>query len=528
METDDPIGAYAAERFGVAYLYPYQRLVIANVLDSVQTAAADDGPARQIVILPTGAGKSLCFQLPAALCPGPTLVVYPLLGLMADQARRLEGTGAGAVTLRGGMPGDDRRKALESIRSGAARVVITNPETLRAPGVASALAEAGPSHFVIDEAHCVAEWGDSFRPAYLSLGEAIRAIRPRVVTAFTATASPPILARVAEVLFGDEPYGLVSGAPDRPNIRYSVRPALSMRRELRAAAATMPKPMIVFARSRPGVQLLAEDLLGARPGLDCRFYHAGLDKAERAAVEAWFMGSDDGVLCSTCAYGMGMDKANVRSVVHYGPPASVEAYLQESGRAGRDGEPSEALLIRKAEPGERSIGDGRLDRDRPTAGSNGPQLGPSEARAETMRLYASGNYGCRRSFLLAALGYPGAAETACSSCDRCDGTAAESAPGAAELAAIAARHPRRFDAAGLAAFAIGAGDAATAPLRGTLSGWMPDEAGEAVAAALGAGLLRRRGRRPWKGSISPGTRRRPARQPRPRRPPEAGTTSWPS
>jgi ATP-dependent DNA helicase RecQ len=232
METDDPIGAYAAERFGVSYLYPYQRLVIANALDSAGAAAGDDGPARQVVILPTGSGKSLCFQLPAALLPGPTVVVYPLLGLMADQARRLEGTGLAAVTLRGGLSGDERRDALEKIRSGVARVVITNPETLRAPGVTEAIAEAKPSHFVIDEAHCVAEWGDSFRPAYLSLGEAIEAVAPRAVTAFTATASPPVLERVAELLFRNEPYRLVAGAPDRPNIRYSVRPAFGVSRHL--------------------------------------------------------------------------------------------------------------------------------------------------------------------------------------------------------------------------------------------------------------------------------------------------------
>ncbi len=506
MKTDDPIGTYAAEHFGVAYLYPYQRLVIANVLDSAGTATDDDGPTRQIVILPTGSGKSLCFQLPATLCPGPTLVVYPLLGLMADQARRLKSSGMVAATLRGGMSANERRAALESVRSGTARFIITNPETLRTPSVAKALAEAKPSHFVIDEAHCVAEWGDSFRPAYLSLGEAIRSIKPRVVTAFTATASPPILTRIAEALFGGEPYRLVAGAPDRPNIRYSVKPALSMRRELRAAVATMPKPLIVFARSRHGVQIIAEDLIGSRSGLDCRFYHAGLEKAERTAVEAWFMGSDDGVLVSTCAYGMGMDKPNVRSVVHYGRPASVEAYLQESGRAGRDGEQSEALLIHKLEPGSRTRGDYE------------PRLVPepvsAEARSEAMRRYATGRYGCRRSFLLGVLGYPEAAETACSSCDRCDGTAIEDAPGAAELAAIAARHPRRFDATGLAAFAVGAPGTAVAPRHGTMAGWTTEEAGEAIAAALGAGLLRRRSRWPWKGAISPGTRRRPTRRPR--------------
>ncbi len=498
MDGLDPVGEYALAAFGIPYLYPYQRLVVANVLDAIE-AEAGDGPVNQVVILPTGAGKSLCFQLPAALCPGPTLVVYPLLGLMADQSRRLAAAGIASAVLKGGMTIAERGSAFEDIGSGKARVIVSNPETIAVPRVLEFLKTASVSHFVVDEAHCVAEWGDGFRPAYLGLGDAIRAVAPRIVTAFTATASPPILARVSELLFPGGSYLLVSGAPDRPNIRYEVRPALSMLRALRSAVTSMPRPAIVFAPSRPGVQILAEELRTSFPGMDARFYHAGLEKAEKTALEAWFMASSDGVLCSTCAYGMGMDKPNVRTVIHFGAPSSVEAYLQESGRAGRDGEPAFAVMIRKAAPAD--YGAGVVDVSPiPSGARSDIALG----RARTMETYATGRYGCRRTFLLRGLGYEGADAVACSSCDVCEGLAMREAPGSESLASLALTHARRFTVREAASFLVGEPGSPVRRLRGALTGWTRDEAEEGIAAAGAIGLVEVRTRRPWKGRVSPG------------------------
>ncbi|PKL25520.1 MAG: ATP-dependent DNA helicase RecQ [Spirochaetae bacterium HGW-Spirochaetae-3] len=504
MDGLDPVGEYARDAFGIPYLYPYQRLVIANVLDAIE-ADADNGPVNQVVILPTGAGKSLCFQLPAALCPGPTLVVYPLLGLMADQAARLAAVGVTATVLKGGMTIPERESAFRDIGSGKARVIISNPETVGVPRVLELLKHASVFHFVVDEAHCVAEWGDGFRPAYLRLGDAIRSIAPRIVTAFTATASPPILARVSELLFTDRPYLLVSGAPDRPNIRYEVRPALSMRRALLTAVSGMPRPAIVFAPSRPGVQILAEDLRASIPGIDARFYHAGLEKAEKTTIETWFMSSRDGVLCSTCAYGLGMDKANIRTVIHFGPPSSVEAYLQESGRAGRDGNQAFAVMLRKATPGDFRAGSVTATPAQSSgvvASSADARKAIAQSRARIMEAYATGDYGCRRRFLLKGLGYDDADAVSCSSCDDCEGFAMRTAPGSREIASLARIHARRFTAREAASFLICEPGSPARRHRGALVGWNRDEVEEGIATAASIGLIRVRTRQPWKGRIA--------------------------
>jgi ATP-dependent DNA helicase RecQ len=504
MDTADPIHEYARTHFNIEYLYPYQRLVVANVLDAIDAEPASDRQERQIVILPTGAGKSLCFQLPAGLCPGPTLVVYPLLGLMADQKRRLERTGIESVVLRGGMEREERLRVFEAIRSGTAKLIITNPEMLAMPRIIELLAGIKVFHFVVDEAHCVAEWGDGFRPSYLALGDVIKAMKPRMVTAFTATASPPILERVAEVLFASLPYRLISGAPDRPNIRYQVVPALSMSRSLRAAIDTLPRPLIVFASSRKGVELIAEDLRTEKPGLDVRFYHAGLEKSERSTLETWFLNSNDGVLCATTAYGMGMDKPNIRSVIHYGTPNSVEAYLQESGRAGRDGEASHALLIRLAQPSDYLLQPENLNK---ALEASIPALKSASiacARKETMMRYATGRYACRRSFLLEALGGASTESIACPTCDICDGCVISTPEGSLALMAIVARHRRRLTRMELAGFVQGKGISTVGPYFGIMQNWQPDEINEAIGTALAIGLLNAVAKWPWKDRLIPG------------------------
>lgn len=501
MQELDPVADYASTRFGIQYLYPYQRLVVANVLDSMDDGEEQDTPNRQLVILPTGAGKSLCFQLPAPLCPGPTLVVYPLIGLMSDQKRRLASTGIGVAVLKGGMTKTEKDEAFKDIESGKAKVIITNPETLSVPAITEFLGRAGVYHFVVDEAHCVAEWGDGFRPAYLLLGDAIEAIKPKVITAFTATASPPILKRVVEILFGTNTFRMIAGSPDRPNIRYEVRPTLSMRRAVREAVSSLPKPCIVFAISRPGVEILAEDLRSTLPGIDARFYHAGLEKAERSALEDWFMASAEGVLCSTCAYGMGMDKSNIRTVIHFGVPASVEAYLQESGRAGRDGETSYAVLIRKAVREDFWQGSKQVTLDRAVDIKTGDTSELALARARTMQVYAESQYGCRRTFLLRALGYEGAETMACTTCDRCDGQEQTIAQGSEIFFNFLARHSRRFRSAEASAFLTGKAGTMKAAFNGSLADWRSDEIAESIENLVAAGIALTIPRGFWKGRL---------------------------
>ena len=332
----DPLNELAVRHLGIAYLFPYQRLVISNLLEG----------RSQIVVLPTGSGKSVCFMFPAVVLPGVTLVVLPLLALLEDLHRRIAAAGLAVAVLRGGQSGAERARVLEAVGTRRVRLVLTTPETALTNRLLAALTAADAiEHLVVDEAHCIGEWGDRFRPTYLRLGELVAALQPRVVTAFTATATPPVLQRIREVLFPAGGAHLVAGNPDRPNIRYEVSPTVAPLRRLSELVAARPRPLIVFARSRRGVEAVCWHLRRRQPAIDCRFYHAGLNPRERQRLERWFLTSRAGVLIATSAYGMGVDKPDIRSVIHLGPPESVEAYLQETGRAGRDGAPAQAMLI---------------------------------------------------------------------------------------------------------------------------------------------------------------------------------------
>lgn len=481
---EDPVATLARERFGVPYLFPYQRLVVANVLDAI---GGGEGRLRQIVILPTGFGKSLCFQLPALLLPGPSLVVYPLLALLEDQRRSLEARGIGAAVFRGGMEEAERRTAEAAVESGKARILITTPESLASGRrLRGFLKSQGLSHVAVDEAHCVSEWGESFRPAYLELGRAIEELGPLAVSAFTATASPAVFEAVAASLFGGEAYRIIEGDPDRPNISYSVQPTLSKLHSLEALLRSKPRPAIVFCSSREGTEILAEDLRRRLGEREVYFYHAGLERAEKRKVEAWFLGSSAGVLVATCAYGMGVDKRDIRTVIHYEAPPSIEAYLQEAGRGGRDGLPSSAILLvgwneeaslgREADPGRR-------------------------ARREALLGYARSKSGCRREALLGLLGAE--LRGPCSGCDRCAGEAAEGYAGLEEVAAFVRANPRRFGREEALRLLTGEGrlEPRFAAGRGLLAGWRREDAAAAVEAAKRLGAAREIGRGPWKGRL---------------------------
>ncbi|HUW39653.1 MAG TPA: RecQ family ATP-dependent DNA helicase [Rectinemataceae bacterium] len=488
-EIDDPVQRLARERFGLDYLFPYQRLAVASVLD----AAAEDAesrPLRQVVLLPTGFGKSLCFQLPALLLPGPTLVVYPLLALMDDQKRRLDSLGIACAVFRGGQSREDRKKAEDDTASGRAKIVITNPESLAQERLLSFVAGLRPSHVAIDEAHCVSEWGETFRPAYLELGRILNRLSPPAVSAFTATASPTVLESISSRLFGEAAPELISGDADRPNISYGVVRTLCREHSLARLARELARPLIVFSASREGVQLLARSLSRRLGDAEVKFYHAGLEKDEKRSIEEWFMASADGILVSTCAYGMGVDKRNIRSVIHFEAPSSVEAYMQESGRAGRDGLAATAILL--------SAPDDRL--------RLGGETGSGRAaRAEAFLGYARSSSGCRRAALLGLLGAPGAETRTCSGCDRCEARASELYEGEKEIRFFLSVQSRRFDAQGAAAVLAGGRGRGAASIRcagwGSMADWEEADLLGALAMAKSAGLLREC-KRLWKGKLA--------------------------
>jgi ATP-dependent DNA helicase RecQ len=506
-EEPDLLGRAAKEYFGLSYLFPYQRLTIANILEAAAGEGEDrESLGRQIVILPTGAGKSLCFQLPAMLLPGPTLVLYPILSLMADQERRLKERGFSPVMLRGGQTAEEREELWRRVKSGESRFIIANPEVLLTERIASRLGELGVSHLVIDEAHCVSEWGESFRPSYLRIGEIIEAVkgsRPGegrcggglLVTAFTATASAPVLEKIEGYIFGGLGARRIIGNPDRSNIIYSARGSILKDLAVRDFLVKHERPAIVFCSSRRGTEGMAAFLrnrlssgglpgelrLGDLPREEIRFYHAGLSREEKTEVENWFFASKRGVLTATCAYGMGVDKGDIRTVIHRDVPSSVEAYLQESGRAGRDGLASRAILLWGPEDGK------RLKR---TEGEDG--------RFRALLAYGKDTGHCRREALLRLLDYEGngekpagnAPEQIC--CDVCGGEAKEGLREVAPLMDFFRKNRRVFTPA----------EAAEALAEAPALRWSAEEARESCGELIRQGKLRVIRSPLWKGRIT--------------------------
>jgi ATP-dependent DNA helicase RecQ len=349
------------------------------------------------------------------LIDGPTLVIYPILSLMADQQRRLHERGFAPVTLRGGQTKEERDEIWKKLESGESKFIIANPEVLLTPQVINKLESIKIVHIVIDEAHCVSEWGESFRPSYLEINTIIKNVNAPLITAFTATASAPVLEKIRKYIFGDLEAHQIVGNPDRPNISYTAKGCIVRDLAVRDLLVQNSRPAIVFCSSRPGTENLARYLrislgeMGMDWHNDIRFYHAGLSREEKADVEKWFMGNNRAVLCATCAYGMGVDKADVRTVIHRDCAPSVEAYLQESGRAGRDGAQSKAILLWGPDD------DTSLRRAKTEADRN---------RLSALLNYARNITDCRRHALLKMLNFNGngeSPETPC--CDVCENNA---------------------------------------------------------------------------------------------------------
>jgi ATP-dependent DNA helicase RecQ len=313
--------------------------------EAVNAALADRDA---LVVMPTGSGKSLCYQLPALMRDDVTLVVSPLVSLMQDQVAALRSVAPGRVELvnaqRGGAA---NAEALAHVAEGSVRLLYVAPERFASPRFADALARTRVGLFVVDEAHCISQWGHDFRPDYFFLAEAARRVGARATIGLTATATPAVADDIARRLVLRDPLRVTTGF-DRPNLSFSVIPcatAVDKRRRLAAALAEPDAlPAIVYAGTRSASEQVASFLARAL-GESVLAYHAGLDREVRAAVQERFMSGQARVIVATNAFGMGIDKADVRTVCHATVPGSLEAYYQEAGRAGRDGAPARCLLF---------------------------------------------------------------------------------------------------------------------------------------------------------------------------------------
>jgi len=302
-----------------------------------------------LVVMPTGGGKSLCYQLPALAGDDLTVVVSPLIALMRDQCARLTSLGHPAVMLASGGDGSANRAALDGIRDGSAKVVFAAPERFASGAFRAALRTRAIALFVVDEAHCVSEWGHDFRPDYLRLSGVIAELGHPPVMACTATATPKVADEIAARLALRDPERVRSGF-DRPNLSFDVLPfdgegSVARKRATLVAgvSAEENRPAVVYCGTRKSTEEIAELLRGA--ALRVEAYHAGMNADTRAAAQDRFMHGEVDVVVATNAFGMGVDKADVRSVWHWALPSSLEAYYQEAGRGGRDGALARAVLL---------------------------------------------------------------------------------------------------------------------------------------------------------------------------------------
>lgn len=368
-----------------------------------------------LAVLPTGAGKSICFQLPALMAPGTTLVVSPLISLMQDQVDALRARGLPAAELTSATPPVVRGRTLRILAAGDLRLLYVSPEMLDGHQFQTVWAGRRPTWLVVDEAHCISEWGHDFRPAYRRIADFSERFGHPPIAAFTATATPDTRADVERCMRLRDPFRVIASV-DRPNIRWTAfrtrsaaeaigRVGFSVRRVLRSHRTGAA---IVYVPTRSGAAHAAEAL--CRLGVRAAYYHAGMESDARRGVQDRFLGGRLRVVCATSAFGMGIDHPHIRLVCHCGVPGALESYVQEAGRAGRDGEPAHAMLL--ATPRDRAI-QSRLIRD------GGPRI-PEVRRRARARLRAMMGYvstrRCRRAYIARYFGEPA---PRCAGCDRC-------------------------------------------------------------------------------------------------------------
>ncbi|MEM7177556.1 MAG: DNA helicase RecQ [Pseudomonadota bacterium] len=362
-----------------------------------------------LAIMPTGGGKSLCYQLPALMRDGLTVVISPLIALMRDQVAGLREAGVEAGALSSANDPTETDRVLDALESGRLQLLYLAPERLANPGAQALLVRAGVTLLAVDEAHCVSQWGHDFRPDYLRIGDLREALGGVQTTAFTATADEGTRAEIMRRLFPDPPEVFLRGF-DRPNLRLAFEPKNAPQsRIISFVKRRHGQSGIIYCASRKKTEALAAAL--SREGVDAVAYHAGLDPETRSDRQDRFARADGVVMTATIAFGMGVDKPDIRFVIHADLPKTVESYYQEIGRAGRDGLPADTLTLY-------GIDDIKLRR-RQIDDSNAPQ---ERRRADHQRLNAllaiAEAPACRRQSLLAYFG-----ETRgepCGNCDLCD------------------------------------------------------------------------------------------------------------
>ena len=394
--------------FGYPAFRPGQREIIDAVMNG----------ARALVVMPTGSGKSLCFQIPALVLAGQgrgtTIVVSPLIALMRDQVAALRLNGVAAASVNSANPPHENEATLDALERGELAMLYVSPERLMMPGMMARLARTPPALIAIDEAHCVSQWGHDFRPDYVRLAGLGEAFPDTPMMALTATADAATRKDILERLFAGRAQEFCSGF-DRPNIRLSISPKTSPKRQLLAALEQYGEDAagIVYCLSRRKTDETAAWLAGE--GFTALPYHAGMDSASRDRNQDRFLLEDGVVMVATIAFGMGIDKPDVRFVVHLDLPSNVEAWYQELGRAGRDGLPAEALMLY-------GMDDIRLRR----LMIDDSDKAESQKRIEHSRLGAllaiCETAGCRRQALLSY--FEESADFAehtgpCGNCDRC-------------------------------------------------------------------------------------------------------------
>ena len=368
-------------------------------------------------VMPTGGGKSLCYELPALLLPGMTLVVSPLISLMKDQVMALRSAGIPAGCINSAMSMDELREAYTDARYGAYKLLYVAPERLLTDGFCALAQELEIPLVAVDEAHCISQWGQDFRPSYLKIVEFLQQLPRRpAVAAFTATATAQVRSDISRILQLREPETVVTGF-DRPNLRFEVlRPRDKRTALLQLLSERRDKSGIVYCATRKTVEQVCGFLQEA--GFAATRYHAGLDADERRENQEAFICDRSPVMAATNAFGMGIDKSNVSYVIHYNMPKSLEAYYQEAGRAGRDGAPADCILLY-------SSGDVTTAKFLISNSSENEELTDEErqivqaqelARLEVMTGYCK-TQSCLRGYILDYFGQPH--EETCGNCGNC-------------------------------------------------------------------------------------------------------------
>lgn len=357
-----------------------------------------------LAVMPTGAGKSLCYQIPALARPGTALVISPLIALMHDQVRAARATGIEAAALT--SADRDRAETIEHFCNGTLDLLYVAPERVNTPDFQEMLLQTPLALIAIDEAHCVSEWGHDFRPDYRLLRPLIDRFPQIPRLALTATADRHTRADILHQLAIPEEGAIIAGL-DRPNIRYAIHHRSGIGRQVKQLIAEQPGAGIIYTTSRAAAEKLADQI--AATGRTSGVYHAGLEPGVRATNQAAFVASEDMVMCATIAFGMGIDKPDVRFVAHAGIPKSIEAYYQETGRAGRDGDPAEAHLFWGAEDLSRA-------RRRIETGIEDYRKNGERARLNALGALVE-TAGCRRALLLRHFGEEPPVK--CGNCDNC-------------------------------------------------------------------------------------------------------------